>query len=497
MKQTSRPLWAYYFARKFSASRFEIVIRVFLSSYYKRHFDAYLSENLVIPLGKNHAIHHVKENWDIFANRVYQGVCGDFEIFKRYIQSIKRTQVSSLKKARWIISQPLKKLSWLKLGNLWQKWDKAHFEHFLRPIWIPFIIEPLLARDAEKVIRGATKKMKLEKNFNAILDTVFSPDKPNAITQERIGLLELVIKYKAGELKNSKFKKAFREHVAQYNFIPCYDVVDKPWDEEYFREEMQKLLNLTPVKLSQELKELQKKFSQNRKKFQNLLKTLKLTSREKDILKMAHIIVFIKDERDDYRRRQSFTIQPLFAELARRFNLPFRASLYMTKREMENWFKTKNLPVALSILEERIKGYCLYRVNNDKLIHILSGKEMKYFLSRQHFENQKKTLELKGIIGNRGRAQGRVSMVFTKHDLRKVKREDVLVSVTTNPDYVPTMRKCKAFVTDEGGLTCHAAIVARELNIPCIVGTKIATKVLKDGDLVEVDADKGVVRILK
>ena len=56
------------------------------------------------------------------------------------------------------------------------------------------------------------------------------------------------------------------------------------------------------------------------------------------------------------------------------------------------------------------------------------------------------------------------------------------------------MKKASAIITDEGGLSCHAAIVARELGIPCIIGTKIATKVLKDGDRVEVDADKGIVK---
>jgi pyruvate,water dikinase len=58
------------------------------------------------------------------------------------------------------------------------------------------------------------------------------------------------------------------------------------------------------------------------------------------------------------------------------------------------------------------------------------------------------------------------------------------------------MKKAGAIVTDEGGLTCHAAIVSRELRVPCVIGTKIATKVLKDGDLVEVDADRGIVKIL-
>ncbi len=59
------------------------------------------------------------------------------------------------------------------------------------------------------------------------------------------------------------------------------------------------------------------------------------------------------------------------------------------------------------------------------------------------------------------------------------------------------MKKAIGFITDEGGITCHAAIVAREMNKHCIIGTKIVTKVLKDGDLVEVDADKGVVKIFK
>jgi len=67
----------------------------------------------------------------------------------------------------------------------------------------------------------------------------------------------------------------------------------------------------------------------------------------------------------------------------------------------------------------------------------------------------------------------------------------------THPEFLPMMRKAVAFVTDEGGITCHAAIVAREMKRPCIIGTKNATKVLKDGDMVEVDAEKGIVKILK
>lgn len=66
----------------------------------------------------------------------------------------------------------------------------------------------------------------------------------------------------------------------------------------------------------------------------------------------------------------------------------------------------------------------------------------------------------------------------------------------TFPSFISAMIKAFAFVTDEGGITCHAAIVSRELNIPCIIGTKNATQILQDGDLVEVDADSGIVRII-
>ena len=59
------------------------------------------------------------------------------------------------------------------------------------------------------------------------------------------------------------------------------------------------------------------------------------------------------------------------------------------------------------------------------------------------------------------------------------------------------MEKASAFVTDEGGILCHAAIVAREMKKPCIIGTKVSTKILKDGDMVEVDADNGIVKVLE
>lgn len=82
-------------------------------------------------------------------------------------------------------------------------------------------------------------------------------------------------------------------------------------------------------------------------------------------------------------------------------------------------------------------------------------------------------------------------------EIDKVKTGDILVAVMTRPDYIMGIKKAAAIVTDEGGITCHAAIISRELGIPCIIGTKIGTKILKDGDLIEVNANHGWVRKVK
>ncbi|RLF87638.1 phosphoenolpyruvate synthase, partial [Thermococci archaeon] len=100
---------------------------------------------------------------------------------------------------------------------------------------------------------------------------------------------------------------------------------------------------------------------------------------------------------------------------------------------------------------------------------------------------------LKGLGASPGIGAGKVVIIFEADEIDKVKEGDILVTTMTNPDMVPAMKRASAIVTDEGGRTCHAAIVSRELGIPAVVGTKEATKVLKDGMLVTVDGTKGVV----
>ena len=100
---------------------------------------------------------------------------------------------------------------------------------------------------------------------------------------------------------------------------------------------------------------------------------------------------------------------------------------------------------------------------------------------------------VKGLGAGPGRATGEVRVLLSPDSDNGFERGDVLVAEMTSPDWVPLMKKAAAIVTDGGGMTCHAAIVSREMGLPCIVGTRVATKVLKDNMVVTVDATQGIV----
>lgn len=147
--------------------------------------------------------------------------------------------------------------------------------------------------------------------------------------------------------------------------------------------------------------------------------------------------------------------------------------------------------------KEKISERYLYSVITKKEdLNILYSDNAKKFIDKL-FKFDKTLTEFKGTIAMKGSVQGFAKIIFRDEEMSKFKSGDILVTTMTRPEWLPVMNTSSAFITDAGGLLCHAAIVARELKKPCIIGAKIATKVLKDGDLVEVDAEKGVVRILK
>src|SRR4030042_2469925 len=184
-------------------------------------------------------------------------------------------------------------------------------------------------------------------------------------------------------------------------------------------------------------------------------------------------------------------------EVAKRSNLKVSDLFFYEFSELKELFS--NQKVKKDIIEKRKKGYALICLKNTK--RLLIGKNFKA-LYKDIVLSRPKTEHLSGQTAMAGKARGRVRVILHKkrnitNVVASFKKREILVTEMTRPDTVLACRKAVAIITDEGGITSHAAIISRELKIPCIIGTKIATQVLKDGDLVEVDANKGVVKIIK
>lgn len=181
-----------------------------------------------------------------------------------------------------------------------------------------------------------------------------------------------------------------------------------------------------------------------------------------------------------------------------------KACKYLRKKRQGKdveWYLVEELlanrKVSNKEIQQRKKFYVL--ISKKDSTKIFTGKKAWSILKKEEFIKQAilSQKEFKGFIAYVGNVSGKVKVVRKVTDFKNDYQNKIIVSPMTIPQFVPYLKKAKAIVTDEGGINCHAAIASREFKIPCVVGTKIAAKILKDGQLVKVDADKGVVRILK
>lgn len=151
----------------------------------------------------------------------------------------------------------------------------------------------------------------------------------------------------------------------------------------------------------------------------------------------------------------------------------------------------QNKMPSFETIEERKKGYIFFDNRLELVTNISEWLEEQKILIKS-LQDEK---TIKGSIAYVGKKTGKVCQVFKKEDFQKFKKGDILVTTMTTPKFTPILKIAGAIVTDEGGITCHAAIISRELKIPCIIGCRNATELLKDGMTVEVNANEGIVNI--
>jgi len=361
-------------------------------------------------------------------------------------------------------------------------------------------------------VKDVIKINKSKYNYAEVFSILTTPTRPSFAMKEEIESLKLVRLIKIDtqakiffsqkdikKIENSldkidkKIKQKILSHFNKWRWVP-YTYMGSAYNLDYYLEIWSGMIR-QKIDIDKELKRLETEPDRIKKEKLQLIKELKISSADKHLFYIAADIIYLKAYRKDCWFHGCFVAENLYKEIGRRLGLS------LNQVWMMGWWEVAPALVKgkfdSEILNERIKFSVYHQLGKKGEIYI--GKKAKDFLKRLILEkiNIESVDELSGTAAYVGKVKGKVKIINLPEEMGKMKKGDIMVAHTTFPSLVPVMKKAAAIVTDDGGITCHAAIVARELKIPCVVGTKIATQVLHDGDLVEVDANKGIVKIIK
>lgn len=340
---------------------------------------------------------------------------------------------------------------------------------------------------AEARLRYFLKKNGIENTFPDAFTILITPTRLDDINLELLAWVRL--------LALPRGEKDIPQHLAHFPWLVAHtydDVQIRKIFLKKYRSDRARIMNLRS-----HIRELQ---SSKRKLYriqQNILHAVR-SQELRYLIWLFHEMTIERMRNKGGWAGSDFQQLPLYREITRRTHIPIK-DLYQCYRieEVMTALQKQRPIVSPAECHRRRKAYVLW-LRGGKL-QFFSGQKAEAIIRREITAFERPRILL-GQVACKGRVIGRVSIVIPgdltqlEYTKRLLKKGNVLVSPMTQPNMVPFMRKASAIVTDEGGLTSHAAVVAREFNIPCIVGTEIATKLLHDGDRVEVDAVKGIVR---
>lgn len=347
-----------------------------------------------------------------------------------------------------------------------------------------------------KLMELLQKKSFSEVEASEAIGLITYPDEHTPLFESQLDLLKIAEKIQMGDLSNEDKKILSLKWLEKHGFIPV-NFCEDPWTLQDVESQLSEFLSKNCAQ------ELAKFTQEHETKALNKGKKLKeIDDDEVSILAEALAEgTYLNEFRKNIFSRVSLGYRSIFSQIAKMGESDnWRDCFYLIPDEMRSLLEGVKFKISDIVSERSAVGFygdvtginrILEKDDLDKFIQFIN---IKYGNSASsNIDGQ----EVKGFIANRGKVTGAARIVLSARDFHKVKRGDVLVTTMTSVDFVPIMEKASAFVTNEGGVTSHASIVAREMNKPCIIGTQIATQVLKDGDLVEVDADSGVVKIIK
>jgi phosphoenolpyruvate synthase/pyruvate phosphate dikinase len=261
---------------------------------------------------------------------------------------------------------------------------------------------------------------------------------------------------------------------------------------QFFKKRFAELHKLSPQEREQRISQLSKSPKLARKAKEALFGKHTPSERLRLYVTIAELFAEMQDVRKSFVLRANHYHQQFLETVSKQYSQPIESLWFYTYHEMLNAIESGQFIPAQEVARRK---KMVVEVASKKEQVVLSGDEAQFFFEQLQ-EKTAEAKEFRGTIAQAGKVQGTVKVVLKSIDIAKVQAGDILVASMTRPEMTPAMHKAAGFITDEGGITSHAAIVARELKKPCIIGTKIATKILKDGDRVEIDAKQGIVRKL-
>jgi phosphohistidine swiveling domain-containing protein len=205
-------------------------------------------------------------------------------------------------------------------------------------------------------------------------------------------------------------------------------------------------------------------------------------------------ILFVKQAGAEFMSQLQYKTRPLLEVLANRFNIALDQLLDLSIDDVRSLLLQSGGAVG------KVQAAKKWAVSSDDMNRCayITDEAVVEGISLALVPRVGEDVKLiTGTSAQKGTAVGRVKIIFTTNDLHKIQQGDILIATMTTPEYLVVMGLAAAFVTDMGGMLCHAAIVSREMGKPCVVGTRIATQIFQDEDLVRVDASNGIVYLLE
>lgn len=357
---------------------------------------------------------------------------------------------------------------------------------------LPYLVDSFLTSGEDDWLASMIREELVgkvdEKDLLGLVAKLTSPVEYSFCGKELIALLKIAIKYTQG--KDCSVDLA--EHTKQYYWIQNGYYPTPSLDEKYFLDKIKVLVE--EGGLEEKLRVEEGRVKKNKKEKEALFKELGISAKLQAIIETAGRFTGWQDTRKSVVFITNHFVFTILREIGKRVGLEPFEIYYVTDHELKNVFLHKQFDKEK--LRQRREEGCIF-IHTPAGAYLMEGEEVKKYPKDIFSGFNKSVSEVRGTPACLGKVTGRVRVIQNVLDFVNFQEGEILVTNNTTPDFVPLMKKAIAIVTEQGGITTHAAIVSRELNKPCVIGTKIATKVLKDGDLVEVDANNGIVKIIK